>query len=47
MVVYGIALGYHIQALLNRVSDDTMIHVFDVDREIYNTGKIMEHIKIL
>lgn len=39
VVVYGIGLGYHVQALLNRVSDDTMIHVFDVDREIYNTGK--------
>lgn len=39
VVVYGIGLGYHIQALLNRVSDDTMINVFDVDKEIYNIGK--------
>ncbi|CAM2881900.1 motility associated factor glycosyltransferase family protein [Clostridium sporogenes] len=38
-MVYGIALGYHIQALLNRVSDDTTIHIFDVDKDIYNIGK--------
>ncbi|RHW66720.1 DUF115 domain-containing protein, partial [Clostridium botulinum] len=39
VVVYGIGLGYHVQALLNKVSDDTIIHIFDVDKEIYNIGK--------
>ncbi|WP_080974724.1 motility associated factor glycosyltransferase family protein [Clostridium sporogenes] len=39
VVVYGIGLGYHVQALLSRVGDDTIIHVFDVDKEIYNIGK--------
>lgn len=39
VVVYGIALGYHIEALLNRVSSNTNIYVFDIDKDIYNTGK--------
>ncbi|WP_252250253.1 6-hydroxymethylpterin diphosphokinase MptE-like protein [Clostridium sp. ZBS13] len=39
VVVYGIALGYHIEILLNRVDDDTQIYVFDVDENIYNIGK--------
>lgn len=38
IVVYGIALGYHIEELLNRVGNDTKIYVFDVDKEIYSIG---------
>lgn len=39
VVVYGIALGYHIEALLNRVGNNVNIYVFDIDKDIYNTGK--------
>ncbi|NFF82042.1 motility associated factor glycosyltransferase family protein [Clostridium botulinum] len=42
VVVYGIALGYHIEKLLDKVSDDTYIYVFDVDQEIYNIGESYE-----
>lgn len=39
VVIYGIALGYHIEYLLNKVSYDTNIYVFDIDREVFDICK--------
>ncbi|WP_294182016.1 motility associated factor glycosyltransferase family protein [uncultured Clostridium sp.] len=41
VVVYGLALGYHIVQLLKRISRSCEVHVFDVDTEIYNIGKTL------
>lgn len=38
VLVYGLALGYHIIQLLKKVSSRCRIFVFDVDMEIYNVG---------
>lgn len=39
IVIYGIALGYHIEYLLSKVSEDTNIYVFDIDREVFEICK--------
>lgn len=39
VVVYGLALGYHIVELLKRISSDCRLFIFDVDTEIYDIGK--------
>ncbi|MEA5009355.1 motility associated factor glycosyltransferase family protein [Clostridium tyrobutyricum] len=38
VVVYGLALGYHIKEILLNVSEHCNVYVFDVDTEIYNIG---------
>lgn len=39
VVVYGLALGYHITQLLKRISSHCRLYVFDVDAEIYSIGR--------
>lgn len=39
VVVYGLALGYHIVELLKRILPDCRLFIFDVDTEIYDIGK--------
>lgn len=39
ILVYGMGLGYHIEELLNRVSPETSIHVFDIDEEVTKVVK--------
>lgn len=39
IVIYGLGLGYHILELLNRVDEDFLIYVFDVDIDVYNATK--------
>ncbi|WP_195509808.1 motility associated factor glycosyltransferase family protein [Clostridium tyrobutyricum] len=42
VVVYGLALGYHILELLKQISSYSKLYIFDVDTEIYDIGKKLE-----
>lgn len=38
VVIYGLGLGYHLDELLNRVSSECSIYVFDVDEDVIQIG---------
>lgn len=38
VIVYGLALGYHIKQLITKISAGCQLYVFDVDTEVYNIG---------
>lgn len=44
IVIYGLALGYHVKELLNRINGDAKVYMFEADEEIF---KMAEKLKLL
>jgi len=36
IVVYGLALGYHIKHILNEIGEECIVKIFDLDKELFN-----------
>lgn len=39
IVIYGIALGYHVEELFKKADSNSKIYIFDADKEVYEIGK--------